>query len=82
MEWNVIGPRRATYCNAIDNAIRCPISTRYPVELGALPPSLANKLVGVRNRRYGRTVLAVYACRPTGKLALDARPEEFTVISW
>jgi len=36
----------------------------------------------VRNRRYGRTVLAVYACRPTGKLALDARPEEFTVISW
>jgi len=33
--------------------------------------------VGLRNRRYGRTVLAVYVHRPTGKLDLSPFTEEF-----
>ena len=56
----------------------------YPVELGSLPPTLGDppRLVGVRNRRYGRTVLGIYACRPTGRYNFETRPEEFTVIDW
>lgn len=47
----------------------------YPVELGCLPPAIGHRLIGIRNRRYGRTVLAVYACQPDG--IVDIRPEEF-----
>eukprot|EP01031_Cornospumella_fuschlensis_P033600 gene33600-40646_t len=32
-------------------------------------------LFGLRNRRYGRTVIAIYVCRPS--LQYDMRPEEF-----
>lgn len=53
------------------------IVVEYPVELGTLPPQLGDHLIGLRNRRYGRTVLAFYAHRPTGKLAFDFRPDEF-----
>eukprot|EP00611_Tribonema_gayanum_P030383 TRINITY_DN8438_c0_g1_i2.p1 TRINITY_DN8438_c0_g1~~TRINITY_DN8438_c0_g1_i2.p1 ORF type:complete len:367 (-),score=105.06 TRINITY_DN8438_c0_g1_i2:319-1377(-) len=51
----------------------------YPVELGCLPHVIGDgRLVGLRNRRYGRTVLGVYICRPTGRLDMaDSRPEEF-----
>lgn len=36
------------------------------------------KLIGVRNRKYGRTVIAMYICNPTGVLELaHSRPEEF-----
>lgn len=54
-------------------------SRRYPIELGAFPPTLADgRLVGLRNRRYGRTVLALYVCRPSGRSeALQPFPEEF-----
>ena len=53
------------------------------MELGCFPPTLANgRLVGLRNRKYGRTVLGIYACRPTGRYNLEPRPEEFTVINW
>ncbi|KAJ8599311.1 hypothetical protein CTAYLR_005327 [Chrysophaeum taylorii] len=51
----------------------------YPVELGSMPPFLGNhrQIVGLRNRRYGRTVLAFYAKRPTGQLPFDFRHDEF-----
>ncbi|CAM9529237.1 unnamed protein product, partial [Phaeothamnion confervicola] len=54
----------------------------YPVELGCLPHVLADgRLVGLRNRRYGRTVLAVYIFRPSGRLSgAQSRPEEFITL--
>ena len=53
----------------------------YPVELGCFPPTLADgKLVGLRNRRYGRTVLGLYVCRPSGKIGVDPHSEEFVSI--
>jgi 16S rRNA (guanine(966)-N(2))-methyltransferase RsmD len=49
----------------------------YPVEMGTLPYILGdNKLFGIRNRKYGRTVLGIYVYRPNKKY--DMRPEEFT----
>lgn len=41
-----------------------------------------NTAVGVRNRRYGRTVIAMYVINPTGKLsdAANSRPEEFVQV--
>ena len=51
----------------------------YPVELGCFPPTLADgRLIGLRNRRYGRTVLAIYVNRPSGKLEYEphARPSD------
>lgn len=54
------------------------VVVEYPIELGVFPPTLADgKLVGLRNRRYGRTVLALYVCRPSGRIEYDARFEEF-----
>lgn len=54
----------------------------YPVELGCLPHvydlKSGGKMIGLRNRKYGRTVVAVYIVNPTGRLeAADSRPEEF-----
>lgn len=52
------------------------IVLEYPVELKALPYVLGdNYLFGLRNRRYGRTVLGMYVCRPTK--TYDMRPDEF-----
>lgn len=51
------------------------VVVEYPVELKSMPPALENRLVGIRNRRYGRTVLAVYACEPG--IHMDRRSEEF-----
>ena len=54
----------------------------YPVELGSLPFNIGEgRMLGMRNRRYGRTVLAIYAVRPTGKRGGDLRPEEFMQIA-
>lgn len=39
------------------------------------------RLIGVRNRRYGRTVIAIYVCAPSGKWNLDVRSEEFVDVS-
>jgi 16S rRNA G966 N2-methylase RsmD len=48
----------------------------YPTEMGAQPYILGgDKFFGVRSRRYGRTILAVYVYRPT--VRLDLRPDEF-----
>lgn len=58
----------------------------YPVELGSLPHVVRRQdggaLVGVRNRKYGRTVIAIYVVNPTGRLsnAAESRPEEFTFL--
>jgi 16S rRNA (guanine966-N2)-methyltransferase len=54
----------------------------YPVELwGDLPhvyAGSATTMVGIRNRKYGRTVIAMYICNPTGKIEnAESRPEEF-----
>lgn len=58
------------------------IVIEYPVELGCLPHVICQEnggtLVGVRNRRYGRTVIAMYVANPTGRLdSAESRPEEF-----
>lgn len=54
------------------------VVVEYPVELRTLPPAIGGRLVGLRNRRYGRTVLAVYACQP--HIDLDPRPDEFIAV--
>lgn len=59
------------------------ILLEYPVELGTLPHVITRDdggaLVGVRNRKYGRTVIAIYVVNPTGRLdeSASSRPEEF-----
>ena len=58
------------------------ILVEYPVELGCFPHVFdredGGKLIGIRNRKYGRTVIAMYIVNPTGKLDLaSSRPEEF-----
>ena len=48
----------------------------YPVELGTLPHILGeDKLFGIRNRKYGRTVLGIYVYRPSKQY--DLKVEEF-----
>mmetsp|Transcript_1005 Transcript_1005/g.1810 ORF Transcript_1005/g.1810 Transcript_1005/m.1810 type:complete len:342 (+) Transcript_1005:188-1213(+) len=54
----------------------------YPVELWGDLPHVYNgdqvTMVGIRNRKYGRTVIAMYICNPTGKIEnAESRPEEF-----
>lgn len=78
-----------TYADLLDAAVNSPLLTEdtivlveYPTELGCLPHVLSQdnggKLIGVRNRRYGRTVIAMYIANPTGRLEVaESRPEEF-----
>lgn len=54
------------------------VVVEYPVELRALPHAVEYRLIGVRNRRYGRTVIAIYACQPSTDIEL--RPEEFVSV--
>lgn len=61
------------------------VLVEYPVELGCLPHVIGREdggvLVGVRNRRYGRTVIAMYVVNPTGEMeAAESKPEEFISI--
>lgn len=52
------------------------VIVEYPEEMGTLPYILGdNQLYGVRNRKYGRTILALYVYRPSK--SLDMRPDEF-----
>jgi 16S rRNA (guanine966-N2)-methyltransferase len=57
------------------------IVIEYPVELlGDLPHVITannHTAIGIRNRRYGRTVIAIYIIDPTGQLNAYSRPEEF-----
>lgn len=71
------------YSELIDWVCRSPLVVEdtivvieYPVELKSLPYILGNdRLFGLRNRKYGRTVLGIYVCRPTR--SYDMRPDEF-----
>jgi 16S rRNA (guanine966-N2)-methyltransferase len=77
------------YGDLIDAVCNSPLVTddtvvliEYPVELGCLPHvhdlKSGGKMIGLRNRKYGRTVVAFYIINPTGKLEeADSRPEEF-----
>ena len=77
------------YADLLEGVANCPCVTddtvvmiEYPIELGCLPHVIARDdggaMVGVRNRKYGRTVIAIYVVNPTGKLeSADSRPEEF-----
>lgn len=61
------------------------VLVEYPVELGCLPHVIPGKdggaMVGVRNRRYGRTVIAMYVNNPTGRMEVaNSRPEEFVEV--
>ena len=57
----------------------------YPVELwGDFPHVFSGDgdggvtMIGIRNRKYGRTVICMYICNPTGKIEnAESRPEEF-----
>jgi len=40
------------------------VVVEYPVELGSLPATIGPRLVGMRNRKYGRTMMAVYCINP------------------
>lgn len=51
------------------------VVVEYPVELRTMPPAVGQRLIGIRNRKYGRTVLALYACQPD--IDIDRRAEEF-----
>ena len=51
-----------------------PCAVEYPVELGNLPATIG-RMVGMKNRKYGRTMLAVYCVRPG--MDLEPRPDEF-----
>jgi 16S rRNA (guanine966-N2)-methyltransferase len=58
------------------------VLVEYPVELwGDIPHVFQGEsttMVGIRNRKYGRTVIAMYICNPSGKIEnADSRPEEF-----
>lgn len=56
-----------------DNAI---VIIEYPMEMGALPFIIGErKLVGLRNRRYGRTIIGMYVYKPTRHF--DFREGEF-----
>ncbi|CAB9500468.1 Conserved hypothetical protein 95 [Seminavis robusta] len=77
------------YGDLIDAVCNSPLVTddtivliEYPIELGCLPHvydlKSGGKMIGLRNRKYGRTVVAFYIINPTGKLeCADSRPEEF-----
>lgn len=55
------------------------VAIEYPLEMGPLPYVMANfSLFGLRNKRYGRTVLATYAYKPTR--VFDMKPGEFQQI--
>jgi 16S rRNA (guanine966-N2)-methyltransferase len=80
------------YADLIDAVANSPMVTEdtivlmeYPIELGCLPHVVTRAdggaMIGVRNRRYGRTVIAMYIVNPTGRLEMaESRPEEFVMI--
>ena len=80
------------YGDLLEGVANSPIVTEdtivmleYPVELGCLPHVVGRDdggaMIGIRNRRYGRTVIAMYIINPTGRLeTANSRPEEFVSI--
>lgn len=78
-----------TYADLLDATANSPlvqddtiVLLEYPVELwGDLPHVYSGDsvtMIGIRNRKYGRTVIAMYICNPTGRIEnAESRPEEF-----
>jgi len=78
-----------TYADLLDATANSPLVTEdtivlleYPVELwGDLPHVYSGDgvtMIGIRNRKYGRTVIAMYICNPSGRIEnAESRPEEF-----
>jgi 16S rRNA (guanine966-N2)-methyltransferase len=87
--WVFLRYEEVVYADLLEAVANSPLVTEdtivvieYPIELGCLPHVLSRDdggaLIGVRNRRYGRTVIAMYIVNPTGVLSVaDSRPEEF-----
>jgi 16S rRNA (guanine966-N2)-methyltransferase len=73
------------YSDLIDAVCNSPVVVadtlvviEYPEEMGRLPFILGGDcLYGIRNRRYGRTVLGIYVYRPNKKY--NMRPDEFSI---
>jgi len=78
-----------TYAELLDATANSPLVTEdtivlmeYPIELwGELPHVYSGDsvtMIGIRNRKYGRTVIAMYICNPSGRIEnAESRPEEF-----
>ena len=74
-----------SYADLVDWLAACPLVVEdtvvvieYPTELGTLPPVIGDgQFVGVRNRRYGRTMIGIYVKSPSGAWNLDVRSDEF-----
>lgn len=78
-----------TYADLLDATANSPLVTEdtivlmeYPIELwGELPHVYSGDsvtMIGIRNRKYGRTVIAMYICNPSGRIDnAESRPEEF-----
>lgn len=50
----------------------------YPSEIGFLPPTLDDgRLIGLRNRKHGRTVLGIYVRGPLTTTVIKPHMEEF-----
>jgi 16S rRNA (guanine966-N2)-methyltransferase len=77
------------YADLLDAVANCPavgddtiVMIEYPIELwGELPHVYKGEdttMIGIRNRKYGRTVIAMYICNPSGRIEkAESRPEEF-----
>jgi len=61
----------------------CIVVVEFPIEHEEGMPSLVEgALQGLRRKVYGRTILVVYVCRPTGKpLGIRPKPQEFGLTS-
>lgn len=76
-----------SYPKLIDTLCKSPaigqdtiVVIEYPIEIGAFPYHLGedDMLQGLRCRTFGRTVLAIYVAKPSGRdLGISPRPEEF-----
>lgn len=80
------------YGDLLESVVNSPAVTddtvvlvEYPIELKCLPHVIPRQdggaMIGVRNRKYGRTVIAMYIVNPTGRLEnAVSRPEEFVTL--
>ena len=79
-----LGPPRMLRAQCASSAVLGEDSlvvVEYPIELGCFPPTLADgRLIGLRNRKYGRTVIAIYVNRPSGRLDMSPWSEEFVAL--
>ena len=60
-------------------AENCVFVIEYPKEMKSLPYIINGRLFGIRNRRFGRTMLAMYAFSPSQDFPFH--PDEFSSIT-